>query len=57
MNQAPKDSHVHNNYKDMSKIYQRYTKHISKLFQRYSKDMQNIYQRYANYMPRVIPQL
>ena len=56
MNQAPKDSHVENNYKDMLPICQRYPKDMPGVIMRlqiqdnylkqgYTKDSSEIYKR------------
>ena len=53
MNQALKDSHVDNNYKDMPNICQRYARSNSEATNlrrlRYAKYMLNICQRHATY--------
>jgi len=51
MNQAPKDSHVEKNYKDMPKICYRYSKDTPKICQRYAKYMPKICQTNAIHTP------
>ena len=53
MTQAPKDSHVDNNYKDMPKICQRYPKYMPNIHQIYARDLSKIDQRYAKDMPNI----
>ena len=57
MIQAPKDSHVDNNYKHMPKICQRYAKYMPGVIPRLHIEDNYLKQRYAKDMPGVIPRL
>ena len=52
MNQAPKDSHVDNNYKDVPKICQRYAKDMPGVIHRLQIQDNYLKQRYVKDMPR-----
>ena len=55
MNQAPKDSHVDNNYKHMPKICQRYTGSNSEATNSRQLPKAKICQRYAKIYQRQLP--
>ena len=57
MNQAQEDSHISNNYNDMSKICQRYAKVMPGVILRLQIQENYWKQRYAKYMPGVILRL
>ena len=52
MNQAPKDSHLDNNYKHMPKICHRYGKYMLGVILRLQIQDNYLKLRYANNMPR-----
>ena len=57
MNQAPKESHVDNNKKNMLKICQRYVKDMPGVIPRLQIEDNYLKQRYPKDMPGVIPRL
>ena len=57
MNQAQKDSHVDNNYKNMPKTYQRYAKDMPGVIPRLQIQDNYLEQRHAKDMPGVILRL
>ena len=57
MNQAPKESHVDNNYKHMPKICERFAKDMPGVILRLQIQDNYLKQRYAKDMPGVILRL